>query len=388
MTLHDPTPAAALAAWREALHAAGFAAPLSAEEVPVAEARERALAAPLTALRASPAVRVAAMDGIAVRADSTSDAPIVLASDSFVEVDTGGPMPDAFDAVVRRERITLDAAGARVETAVVAGADVRPAGEDIPIDALLFHAGHVLGPVDLGLAAAAGHATLPVRQRPRVAVLPTGDEVRSVGEDVEPEHILDSNGPMLVAQAEADGALAVVARRVVDDPVAIREAVATLAAGADLVCVVAGSSRGRRDHTRSVLAELGTLVVDGVAVRPGHPVQLAVVEGTPVIGIPGYPVSAAFTYEILARPIIGDLLGGLRMRPEVEARLAERVGGHDGAECLVGVSLARDADGALVATPGPRRAGALRALARADGYLRIPPGDGLPSGATARVARW
>lgn len=388
MTLHDPTPAAALAAWRAALHAAGFAAPLPAEEVPVAEARGRVLAAPLLALRPSPAVRVAAMDGIAVRASDTTGAPVVLAADAFIEVDTGGPMPDGFDAVVRRERVVVDQSGAQVDASVAVGADVRPTGEDIPSDEPLFRSGHVIDPIDIGLAAAAGHATVPVRQRPRVVVLPTGDEVRTVGEEVAPEHTLDSNGPMLVALAEADGALAQVPPRVVDDPGAIREAVARLVGGADLVCVVAGSSRGRRDHTRTILADLGELVVDGVAVRPGHPVQLAVVDGTPVIGVPGYPVSAAFTFETFARPLLGDLLGGLVVRPEVEARLAERVGGHADAECLVGVSLARDADGALVATPGSRRAGALRALARADGYIRIPPGDGLPAGATAVVTRW
>ena len=105
-------------------------------------------------------------------------------------------------------------------------------------------------------------------------------------------------------------------------------------------------------------------------------------------GVPGYPVSAAFTYELFARPLLGDLLGGLFVRPDVEARLAERVGGHEDAECLVGVSLARDADGTLMATPGSRRAGALRSLARADGYIRIPPGDGLSAGTTAVVTRW
>ena len=388
MTLHDPTPAAALAAWRAALHAAGFAAPLPAEEVPVADACGRVLAAPLLALRPSPAVRVAAMDGIAVCAEETQDAPVVLAPAAFAEIDTGAPMPDGFDAVVRRERVVIDGAGAQVSATVAAGADVRPAGEDIPVDEPLFRAGHVIDAIDVGLAAAAGHATVPVRRRPQVAVLPTGDEVRSVDEEAAPEHILDSNGPMLAALAEADGAVAAVASRVVDDPLAIRNAVATLVAGADLVCVVAGSSRGRRDHTRTILTDLGDLVVDGVAVRPGHPVQLAVVDGTPVIGVPGYPVSAAFTYELFARPLLGDLLGGLVVRPDVEARLAERVGGHEDAECLVGVSLARDADGTLMATPGSRRAGALRSLARADGYIRIPPGDGLPAGTTAVVTRW
>jgi len=147
------------------------------------------------------------------------------------------------------------------------------------------------------------------------------------------------------------------------------------------VLLVAGSSRGHRDHARAVLDELGEVAVDGVALRPGHPVLLAVVGTTPVIGVPGYPVSAAFTYELFARPLLGELLGALPPRPTVEVRLSEAVGGRDDSTCMVAVELDSVYGDLPTATPCARRAGALRSLAGADGYVTVPPGVGFAAGA-------
>ena len=377
----DPDPIEARRRWHEALVESGFVAPLGSERVPVGEAVGRVAAQAISALRPSPPLRVAAMDGIAVRAGDTNGAPTLLAGADFEVIDTGAPVPDSFDAVVVREQVTIDDAGALVQETVVPGRHVRPIGEDIPLDQALIEAGQRLGAFDVALIAAAGQAVVDVVRQPGVAVIPTGDELRSSGERLEPHHVIDSNGPMLIAQATADGARATLHPRVSDDPKLLGAEVMRAVLSNDLVLLVAGSSRGHRDHARAVLDELGEVAVDGVAVRPGHPVLLAVVGTTPVIGVPGYPVSAAFTYELFARPLLGELLGALPPRPTVEVRLSEAVGGRDDSTCMVAVELDSVYGDLPTATPCARRAGALRSLAGADGYVTVPPGEGYAVGA-------
>lgn len=381
----EPGAEAALRRWLDALAGAGWLAPIGVEEVPVAQATGRVLAADAIAARAVPAVATAAMDGIAVRAAVTAGAPLLLAGGDVAFVDTGAPIPDGFDAVVRRERVTVDGAGAQVEAAVEPGADVRPAGEDVALGAVLARAGRELTPFDTGLLAAAGLATSAVRARPAVAVIPTGDELRSPGEALEPHHVIDSNCPMLAGQAAADGAVPTIHPRIPDDPRRLEEEVMRAVLQNDLVLLVAGSSRGRRDHSRDVLAVLGEVVIDGVAVRPGHPVLLAVVGTTPVIGVPGYPVSAAFTYELFAHPVLCALTDRPAERQAVPAILDADVGGRDDAECMVAVRLHSGAAHELRAEPLSRRAAALQSLAQADGYVVVPPGPGARAGDAVSV---
>ena len=385
----EPAPDEAQRRWLAALADGGWVAPLDAESVPVADAVGRVLAGDVVAVRSVPALAVAAMDGIAVRAADTAAAPVRLAASAFAPIDTGAPLPPGFDAVVRRERIAFDGAAVDVSEPAVAGADVRPAGEDVPLGAVLAEAGRELTPFDVALLAAAGHAEVAVRRRPAVAVIPTGDELRSPGEAAGPEHVIDSNCPMLAAQVAADGATATIHPRVPDDPDRLAEEVMRAVLQNDLVLLVAGSSRGRRDHSRDVLARLGAVAVDGVAVRPGHPVLLAAVGATPVIGVPGYPVSAAFTYELFAHPLLCALTRRPADRAAVPVVLAGDVGGREDAECMVAVRLSAGADDRLHATPLSRRAAAVRSLAEADGYVVIPPGPGAHAGdvVTARLLR-
>jgi molybdenum cofactor synthesis domain-containing protein len=361
---------------------AGWLAPVATEAVAVADAAGRVLAVDAAAARAVPPVRVAAMDGIAVRAADTTAAPTLIAGSDFAPVDTGAPIPDGFDAVVRREQVSIDGAGAQVAVTVAAGADVRPAGEDVPVGEILLQSGHALSPFDIGLLAASGHTTVEVRRRPRVAVIPTGDELRSPGEPLEPHHTIDSNCPMLAAQAATDGAVPTIHPRIPDDPHRLGEEVMRAVLQNDLVLLVAGSSRGRRDHSRDVLAELGDIAVDGVAVRPGHPVLLAVVGTTPVIGVPGYPVSAAYTYELFAHPLLCDLVGRPAERSSVAVVLDGDAGGREDSECMVAVRFTAGAEHQLHATPLSRRAAALHSLAQADGYIVVPPGQGIVAGTT------
>src|SRR6516225_10242862 len=284
----------ALDAWRAAREAAGCAERLPAITVPVAEAAGLVTAAPIWAVRSSPPFDAAGMDGIAVRSAATFGAsettPVWLTPDEYDVVDTGDPMPDGRDAVIMREHVHYDSADrAELRAAVPPYQHVRSIGEDVSAGELLLPEGHRLRAVDLAAAAAAGATQLLVRRQPVVAVLPTGDEVRPVGTATGPGQILDTNSLMLATQAREAGCEAYCLPIEPDDPAGLAKAVSAAVTSCDLLIIVAGSSAGRDDYTAQIVAQLGTLAVHGVAVRPGHPVVLGVVRGTPVLGAPGYP---------------------------------------------------------------------------------------------------
>lgn len=389
--LSDIPAAQALAAWQEACADAGCAPRLPVERIALAAAVGRVTAAPVWATRSSPAFDSAAMDGIAVRSVDTAAAaetsPVLLAPTAFEVVDTGDPLPPGYDAVVMREHVHHEPDGsAELRSAVAPYQHVRSIGEDISAGELLLPEGHRLRPVDIAAAAAAGAAELAVRRRPRVAVLPTGDEIVPLGTEPAPGQILDTNSLMLAAQAEEAGCEAHVTPILADDPTLLVAALMAAAQDADLVILVAGSSAGRDDHTAAVVAAAGTLAVHGVAVRPGHPVVLGVAGGTPVLGAPGYPVSAALTFDIFAAPLLAGLEGAPPPeRPETTARLARKLPSSIGSDDWVRVRLGR-VGGEIVATPLPRGAGVLTSLVRADGLLVVPAGlEGHLAGETVRI---
>jgi putative molybdopterin biosynthesis protein len=216
--------------------------------------------------------------------------------------------------------------------------------------------------------------TASVRRKAVVLILPTGDEVRPVGSALGPGEILDTNSLMLAEQARESGCDARVLPIEPDDPDRIEAVVKAAADECDLLIVIAGSSAGRDDYTARVVASAGTLAVHGVAVRPGHPVVLGVVGQTPVLGAPGYPVSAALTFDIFVVPLLAELSGAPpRWRPVATARLARKLASPLGMDDWVRVRLGV-VGGDTVATPLPRGAGVLTSLVRADGLLVVPAG--------------
>ena len=279
----------ARSAWREACAAAGCPPRVDAVPLPVGDAVGRVTAESVWARRSSPAFDSAAMDGIAVHAAATVGAaettPVLL--DDFAVVDTGDPLPSGYDAVVMREHVHHTPDGrAELRAAVPPYQHVRSIGEDISATELLLPAGHRLRPVDVAACAAAGVVELVVRRRPRVVVIPTGDEIRPVGTDLAPGEIADTNSLMLAAQAAEIGCETRTTGIVADDPELITAAVREAAVDADLVILIAGSSAGRDDYTARVVASAGSLAVHGVAVRPGHPVVLGTVAGDPATRCP------------------------------------------------------------------------------------------------------
>ena len=376
--LRDVPLASAQAAWRECCAAGGCPARLQAVGLPLERAVGRVTAEPIWAKRSSPPFDSAAMDGIAVRATETIGAsetsPLLLDIDAFVVLDTGDPMPDGFDAVVMREHVHYVDGRAELRAAVAPYQHTRSIGEDISATELLLPAGHRLRPVDVAAAAAAGATEVRVHRQPVVAILPTGDEMRPIGSELEPGELLETNSLMLAGQAREAGCEAVVLPIEPDDEAQIADAIRGAVKSCDLLIVIAGSSAGRDDYTAALVDRLGELAVHGVAVRPGHPVVLGAIDAKPVLGAPGYPVSASLTFDIFAAPLLAELEGAAASpRPAVPARLARKLASTIGMDDWVRVRLGR-VGGALVASPLPRGAGVLTSLVRADGLLVVPSG--------------
>jgi putative molybdopterin biosynthesis protein len=401
--LHDIPLTMAWQRWLEALDAAGLSGPLAGEQVQLESAQGRVTAEPIWARQSSPHYHAAAMDGYALRAESTRGAndrtPVDLEVGSQVTyVDTGDALPGWADAVVPIEDVEPVGEGRRaasrairLRAAVAPWSHVRPMGEDMVASELVLPSGHTLRPVDLGAIAGSGSEVVLVRRRPRVAILPTGSELVAPGMRAGPGQIIEYNSLVLAAQVREWGGdpkrLPIVPDDLAQISAAVRQSVAE---GADLVLIGAGSSAGSEDFSASAVSSMGHLLVHGVAMRPGHPVILGMlnIEGrsAPVIGVPGYPVSAALTGEIFVLPLLDRWLGRVPAVPnEVEAVMTRKVHSSVGDEEFLRVTVGRVGP-RVIAAPLARGAGVLTSMVRADGIVRIPAGaQGLEAGQAVRV---
>lgn len=384
-------------AWQrfeDALARAGGLQALPAERVPLGEALGRITAEPIWAQLSSPHYHAAAMDGVAVRAADTFGAsettPRRLAvGQQAIWVDTGDPLPPDTNAVIMAEHIqTPDDATIEIRAAVAPWQHVRQLGEDIVATELVLPENHRLRPVDLGALAAAGHVAVAVRRRPRVAIIPTGTELVTVEQTPHPRpgEIIEFNSLMLGGLVAEWGAVAERLAPIPDRRELLRAAVATALADHDIVVVNAGSSAGSEDYTATVLAELGEVVVHGVAIRPGHPAILAVAGGKPALGLPGYPVSTVLTAELFLRPLVYRLQGQTPPpRPTVTAAISRKLLSPMGEDEFLRVTLGQ-VDGRLIASPLTRGASVVMSLVRADGLVRIPRfSEGVHAGAEVTV---
>ena len=368
----------ARARYNQALEAAGALRHAGSESVLVQNALARITAAPVWARRSAPHYDSAAMDGVAVRsrdtagATETSPLPLTL-PDQARWVDTGEPIPEGFDAVIMVEVVQeVDDTTIQITAPVPPYNHVRAIGEDIVASELLLPENHMLRPADLGACAAAGVIELQVRPKPRVAIIPTGTELVDIGADPKPGDIVEFNSLVLGGMLKEWGAEPVRFSPVSDDPEKLECAISTAVEQCDLVLVNAGSSAGAEDYTAGLVEQLGELVVHGVAIRPGHPIVLGVVKGKSVIGIPGYPVSAAISCELFVQPIIEAMLGReVIPRQTAKAVVTRRVQSPMGEDEFLRVRLGQVGD-RMVATPVQRGAGVISSLVRADGLTLIP----------------
>jgi molybdopterin molybdotransferase len=389
------------------------------ESVPLSEADDRVVVESIRAPNPVPGYDRAAMDGYAVRARDTFGAsdrsPVVLdrtegsvGAKDAARVHTGSDLPEGADAVVMIEHVEEVAGGAEIEAfdAVAEGDNVGEAGEDVAEGQSLYEPGHRLRPSDLGLLKSVGLRRVTVRERPEVAVIPTGEEL--VDADPDPGEVIETNGLTVSRLVDRWGGTARYRDVVTDDESLLREAIGTeIDDGADLVVTTGGSSVGERDLLPEVLAELGEVLVHGVALKPGHPVCLGVVEDTPVVCLPGYPVACIVNAVQFLRPALKRSGGAdVQPHPTRRARLTRKVASEPGTRTFARVRLAEvdetgaDNDGADRDDAGewvpfeaiPTRAsgsGVLSSVALADGWVVVPEStEGLDAGTTVDVEIW
>jgi putative molybdopterin biosynthesis protein len=394
----------ARARWNAALDAAGVRND-GVEQVALDDALDRVTAGPVFARLSSPHYHACAMDGIAVAAAATrgasESAPVVLRldSDAFV-VDTGDPLPPRTDAVIMVEDLEPRAGGTvAIRAPVAPWTHVRPIGEDIVATEAIVPKRRRLGPADLAAIAAGGVVDVAVVRLPRVAIVTTGDEL------VDPAvahpargAIVDSNSVLLAAAVRRYGGIPVRYPRIPDDPAVLEAAVAQAVAANDIVIVNAGSSAGRHDFTARIFAHFGDVLVHGVAIRPGHPLVLALTSEraarrVPLLGIPGYPVSAAICAELFLAPLVERLAH--REPPDsatFEVTLTRKVFSPLGEDEFIRVVAARVGE-RVVAVPLRRGAGVITSLSRANAIITISrftegahPGTTLPARALRGLA--
>lgn len=361
------------------------------ETIPVTESLNRVTRHATYAKYSSPLFNASAMDGIAVISErtvaATEVAPVTLKEkEDYIVVDTGDPIHPPYDAVIMAEDLVETKDGVQITASAAPWQHVRPIGEDIVAGEMILPSRHKIRPIDVGVLLSAGITRIEVVKRPRAAIFPTGTEIIEPEDTPREGSIIESNSRMFENMViEAGGE----ARRfppIIDDYEQIRDHIAKAACEYDMVIVNAGSSAGTEDYTVHVLRELGEVIVHGVAIKPGKPVILAVVEGKPVIGLPGYPVSAYIGFENFVLPVLA-MMGqtALKKNEVVTASVSKRLVSSLRHKEYVRVKVGKVGD-KMVAAPLARGAGAAMSLVRADGFCVIEQNsEGVEAGEPVQV---
>lgn len=342
------------------------------EMVPLSETAGRVTAAPVFTRQSVPPVHLSAMDGIAVRSEDTVGAgeqrPVTL--QHFLRVNTGNVVPSEYDAVIMIEDVEEDTGQYIIRRAASPWQHIRPVGEDIGESEMILPSSHRIRPHEIGALAAYGVTAIPVRTV-RVGLIATGSELVPPGTRPEAGQVIESNMQMAGACLRDLGATPTHYGIVPDDPEQIREAVIRGIRENDMLIISAGSSKGTRDYTASVIEDLGRVFIHGVAIKPARPVIIGAIEGKPVIGTPGYPLAA---YTII-REFIRPMMSAYGLQPPVAETvsvvLSTRLESAGGTDEFVLLSAGR-VSGRWVAVPQSRGAGVQMSAVRANAYLKIP----------------
>ncbi len=353
----------------------------SPEMVTPMDALGRVTAAPVHAVGSSPHYCAAAMDGYAVKSALTVEAsesrPITLTVPTdATPINTGELIPSGYDAVIMIEDVYQSEDGViEIMAAVAPWQHVRLLGEDMVATELIVTGGKRLTPADVGAMIAAQVGEVAVAPRPNAIFVPTGSEVKPPGEPVEPGDVIDYNSYMLSGLITEWGGTAVTAPPTPDDPNALREALLLGTEEHDLVALIAGSSAGTHDFVPGLIEELGDLLFHGVRLAPGKPTAFGIVNGTPVLGVPGYSVAAWTSFDLFAKPIISHLQATTEpKRPTVLARVRRKITSKPGTREYVRVHVGRVGE-ELVAVPLKRGSGTVSSLVQAEGLAIVPTMD-------------
>ena len=379
---------------------------LAAEDVPLADAASRVLAETVRAAADVPAFPNSAMDGYAVLARDVAAAspanpvrlpitgevragvapPHPLRAGTAIRIMTGAAIPEGADAVVRVEDTSEEDRTVLVRAAVAPGTSLRAAGSDLRAGDAVASTGQVLTPGVIGVCAAAQRASLRCLKRPRVMVLTTGDELRDVGQPLSPGQIVNTNRYTLAAAVLEAGALLLDAGVARDHREQIAAALRR-AASADLVITSGGVSMGTYDLVRDLLAQEGRIDFWQVALRPGKPLAFGMVQGVPLIGLPGNPVSSLVAFELFARPALLKMQGREdRERPRRQARTDDALSSPPHLEQYFRGIARQTPDGLRVRLTGDQGSHVLRSMADANCLVIVPQETGrVPAGGPVEI---
>ena len=355
-----------------------------AEEISTEESQDRVTAVPIFASMSAPSYHSSAMDGIVVPAEATygttdkNPKTLKIGCDALW-INTGQAIPDGFNAVIMVEKVhQLNEEEVEIRSPAYPWQHIRKVGEDIVATQLLLPQNHRISPYDMGALISAGVLSLKVWQKPRVIIIPTGSELvhhKEIGGPVQLKkgQIIEYNSLVLAGLVRECHGIPIIYDIVSDLEERIREVLRTAVdSGAHLIIVNAGSSAGSKDYTAEIIGEMGEILVHGVAMMPGKPTVLGTVKGKPVIGNPGYSVSAALSFEQFVRPLLYSLQGDTP--PKIRSIMVQPsrdIPSKLGIEEFLRVNIGRVGK-KTVATPLPRAAGSITTLTRAEGILRIP----------------
>ncbi len=373
--------------------------PLPEELIKTEDSRGRITSRPVRARISSPFFHASAMDGYAVRFSDTSMAternPVFLRIGiDAIRLDTGDPLPEDFNAVVPLEDVNVVKRDGiefiELREALTPWQNVRIAGEDIIAGELIISQNEIITPFHIGALLASQNREIWVRKRPLVSIIPTGAEMVDITSHLEevlkPGNLIEFNSYFLGALLEETGAVVKRYPTIPDDRSALMDVLRDALKESNLIMIIGGSSLGREDYTPEVIKSLGEVVVHGVNIKPGKPVLLVFVEDKPVIGVPGYPVSAFISYELFVRPVIYMIQGcDPPRRDELDVVLSRNIPSTLGQVEFVRVKIGY-VSGRYIATPLGRGAGLMSSLVKADGILEIPSSsEGIEGGSSVKV---
>lgn len=372
--------------------------PIESEKVSVKDSFGRITAQPVFAKLSSPYFHSAAMDGYAVKALdtflATEKEPVRLKIGVNTHwIETGDPLPDGFDAVIPVEEVSIKEGYIEIFSSVPPYNDVRPIGEDIVATELIIPENHRIRAVDIGAMLASGVLEVEVRKKPVLGVIPTGSELVDAETTKQraliPPELIEYNSAVLESLIIDCGGKPKIYPIVKDDDREIKRTIEDALKECDIVLLNAGSGYGKEDLTYKVINELGEVLINGVAIKPGKPFIAGFIDSKPILGIPGYPVSAFFCFEIFVKPLIELYLGIKSLKSEtVEGILSRQISSTVGVDEFVRVKVGKVGEKYIV-TPVGRGAGLLMSIVRADGYITIPSGsEGFSQGSKVIVSLW
>jgi molybdopterin molybdotransferase len=375
-------------------HFGGFV--VESEEVGLLEAPGRVAAEDIKAVYSVPDFNKSVVDGYAVRARDTfgasdslpalldmagevmigSNADININVGSCAYVPTGGMLPEGSDAVVMVEDTEdLGSGSIAVYKPIGPWENTISRGEDIKAGGVVLEKGTVIRPQHVGVLASVGLERVPVFKRPRVSIISTGDELIPPGEDLQPGKIWDINSYSLAAAAAEDGAFPILGGIVPDDRATIKTKVMDALTKSDALLISGGSSAGARDYTAEIINELGRpgVLAHGISIKPGKPTIIGGVDGKPVIGMPGQPVSSLVVYNVVVSPLIRRMAGQAdRPKSEYTAVCDENYYSAPGREEYLMVTVYRGSDGKMRVRPVSGKSGMITTISNANGMVVIP----------------